>query len=248
MWLLLLYLILFVGFFVGGFLLVSNHVHHSKMEIHNEVAGFIYAVIGVIYAVLLAFVVVTVWDKYTIAEENIDNEVSHVIDIFRNADAFKGPVKEEIKSGCIKYLNDMVEYEWKAMENMQLSSEANESYKSLWKIHHNYTPADEYEKLWYAESVKELNLLADARRFRIFSIDYNIHPFLWFVLFFGAFITIGFSYLFGTKNKLAHIIMIICLSTSIGLILILVNAYVHPFSGIIHLTPEPFIQALEQIK
>ena len=37
---------------------------HSLMAKHNDVAGFIYAVIGVIYAVLLAFVVIVEWEMF----------------------------------------------------------------------------------------------------------------------------------------------------------------------------------------
>lgn len=248
MLLIILYLFAFIGVSIGGFLLVSKYVHHSKMEVHNEVAGFIYAVIGVIYAVLLAFVVVTVWDQFTDAEENVNQEVSHVVDLYRNADAFPDSVRNEIKSSCINYMNDIILYEWKEMEKFQISAEAKKSYKKLWEVHRNYVPTNSIEIIWYSESVKELNQLADARRFRINSIYYNIHPFLWFVIIFGAFITIGFSYLFGTVNKIAHIIMIFCLSGSIGLILVLINAFVHPFSGLIHVTCDSFILALEQLK
>jgi hypothetical protein len=34
------------------------------LERHNEVAGFIYAVIGVLYAVVLGFTAVIVWERY----------------------------------------------------------------------------------------------------------------------------------------------------------------------------------------
>ena len=35
------------------------------LERHNEVAGFIYAVLGVVYAVLLGFAAITVWGAQT---------------------------------------------------------------------------------------------------------------------------------------------------------------------------------------
>ena len=238
----------FVGFFLGGFLLVHKFFHHSKLEIHNEVAGFIYAVVGVIYAVLLAFVVITVWEQYTEAEKNVNTEASHVVDIYRNAEAFPDSIRDKIQTETINYMNDIINYEWKSMKNLEISSEAKKSYKSLWKTIIEYIPVTTYENMWYAETIKELNQLADARRFRINSIYFDIPSLMWFILFIGAFITIGFSYIFGTKNNIAHIIMIICLSSSIGLILILIDALVHPFSGFIQLTPEAFIYALSQLK
>ena len=246
--LLIIEYVLFVGFFISGFFLVSKFVHHSVMEIHNEVAGFIYAVVGVIYAVLLAFVVITAWEEYTDAEKNVNMEVSHIIDVYRNANSFPDEIKIEIQATCINYINDVIDYEFKAMEEFQISEEAKSSYLNIWEAHQKYKPENEFEKIWYAESVKELNQLADARRLRINSIYYNISAIMWVVLIFGAFITIGFSYLFGTKNKIAHILMIFCLSSSICFGLILIYALEHPFAGYVHLTPESFVRALEQLK
>jgi hypothetical protein len=38
---------------------------------HNDVAGFIYAVVGVIYAVLLALMVIAVWEDYEKARDTV---------------------------------------------------------------------------------------------------------------------------------------------------------------------------------
>jgi hypothetical protein len=239
---------LFVGISVAGLLVVRKYFNHTIMEVHNEVAGFIYAVLGVIYAVLLAFIVIAVWEDYIDAEKNVHKEVSHVVDIYRNAEAFSDSLKIEIQTACTNYINDVVQYEWEAMKNLKISEEAKRSYLYIWAVHQKYVPVTEYESLWYAESIGELNKLADARRFRIFSIYYDIAPIMWVVLFTGAFIIIGFSYLFGTKNKTAHLIMVFSLSATICLILILIDALEHPFSDFVHLTPESFIMTLDQLK
>ena len=48
-----------------GFELVNRLVPASSRQQHNDVAGFIYAALGVIYAVLLALVVIAVWERST---------------------------------------------------------------------------------------------------------------------------------------------------------------------------------------
>jgi len=45
---------------IAGTLLVRRLIGVEVLERHNEVAGFIYAVIGVVYAVLLGFAAITV--------------------------------------------------------------------------------------------------------------------------------------------------------------------------------------------
>jgi hypothetical protein len=47
---------------VGGLELVRRLVPTETRQKHNDVAGFIYAALGVIYAVLLALVVIAAWE------------------------------------------------------------------------------------------------------------------------------------------------------------------------------------------
>ena len=48
-----------------GFELVHRLVPADSRQRHNDVAGFIYAALGVIYAVLLALVVIAVWEEFS---------------------------------------------------------------------------------------------------------------------------------------------------------------------------------------
>jgi hypothetical protein len=248
MWFIILKFIAFVGFFLIGLFFVRKFVHHSKLEIHNEVAGFIYAVIGVIYAVLLAFVVVTVWEQFTNTEDRVSQEVSHLIDVYRNANAFPDSVKTPIQTSISDYMQLMIDKEWDAMSKNTVSEEAKAAYLKIWDLHLKYNPTTEHEKFWYAETIKELNALADARRYRIDCIYYGVPEFMWIILFIGAFLTISFSYLFGMKNHVSQFIMVFILAGIVCLILILIDALEHPFAGLIKVSDHPFRVALEQLK
>jgi hypothetical protein len=58
-------------------------------------------------------------------------------------------------------------------------------------------------------------------------------------------ITIGFSYLFGLKNVIAHTVITMLLASSIGLGLFLIVALDRPFSGGLSVSPEAFNAVLE---
>jgi hypothetical protein len=240
--------VFFVGLFTGGFLLLRKFVDHSAMQAHNEVAGFIYAVLGVIYAVLLGFVVVTVWEDFKDAENYIDKESTHAVNLYRNAHSFPEHVEAGIKEAVAAYLHDVAYNDWPALQKSQVSGDSEKSYSNIWKVHSGYIPDTPHRGVWYAETLKELNRFAEARRLRIDSMHYDIHPFMWTVLISGACIIIGFSYLFGTESSKAHTIMVFCLASSICLILVLISTLAHPLSGLIQLSPEPYISALHQVK
>jgi hypothetical protein len=57
-----------------GLILVQRLVPSVQRQEHNDVAGFIYAVIGVVYAVLLALVVIGGWENHQLAKETTERE------------------------------------------------------------------------------------------------------------------------------------------------------------------------------
>jgi hypothetical protein len=64
-----------------GFELVHRLVPAASRQRHNDVAGFIYAALGVIYAVLLALVVIAVWEQYQAASETVEQEANALAEI-----------------------------------------------------------------------------------------------------------------------------------------------------------------------
>ena len=78
----LLLLCISMALAAGGLILVQRLVPISVRRQHNEVAGFIYAVLGVVYAVLLGLMVVAVWEEWNAAAVTADDEASSLAEIF----------------------------------------------------------------------------------------------------------------------------------------------------------------------
>ena len=51
--------------------LIHERVGVAKLARNNEIAGFKFATVGVIYAVLLAFTVIVVWEKFNDAQSAV---------------------------------------------------------------------------------------------------------------------------------------------------------------------------------
>jgi protein-S-isoprenylcysteine O-methyltransferase Ste14 len=65
-----------------GLSVVQRLVPVTIRKEHNDVAGFIYAVLGVIYAVLLALVVIAVWEEFGRARVTVEAEANALAEIF----------------------------------------------------------------------------------------------------------------------------------------------------------------------
>src|ERR671912_2751694 len=106
---------------LAGFELVHRLVPADARQRHNDVAGFIYAALGVIYAVLLALVVIAVWEEYRAASETVEQEANAAADIFWLADRLPETRSTHVQEFIRSYAEEVVEHEWPLMEQGQAS-------------------------------------------------------------------------------------------------------------------------------
>ena len=229
---------------VGGALLVRRKVGSEVLARHNDVAGFIYAVVGVVYAVLLGFSAIIVWEQFQSAQEVGEREANKLADLYRDSQVFPPEVGNEIRDRLRTYTRAVVEKEWPAMAAGKPSVETWDAYNRIWQGYYAFQPQGQHQIAWYTASVERMNELGDMRRRRLLSVTSSIPAVMWVVLLGAGAIVIGFAFLFGTKNTWAHVVMIAGLSVTIGVVLLSIVALEHPYSGITRVTPEAFEQTL----
>ena len=100
---------------VAGLELVQRLVPSEKRQEHNDVAGFLYAVIGVVYAVLLALLVIAVWEHYQKANETVESEANAVAEIAWLARRMPEPEHLQLQEDARAYAQEVVDTEWPLM-------------------------------------------------------------------------------------------------------------------------------------
>jgi hypothetical protein len=81
---------------------------------HNDVAAAIFSVIGVTFAVLLAFVAMVVWEHYNAAKATSYAEAGSVRDVYYVSLEFSEPDKALLRDGILGYAETVVSVEWPA--------------------------------------------------------------------------------------------------------------------------------------
>ena len=241
---------------LAGFELVQRLVPAASRRQHNDVAGFIYAALGVIYAVLLALVVIAVWEQYGAARETVEQEANAAADIFWLANQLPEPRGTHVQELIRSYAEEVVEHEWPLMEQGQspLMSQTRGTaagWPIIDDILHNiqgFEPRTKSEEQLYAEGLDQVDALADARRMRLVAAEEGVPGVLWSVLIFGGIVAVGFTYLFGLENTWAHRLMVGTLAAVIGLVLFTVGAMEHPFSGGARISTRAFELILERFE
>ena len=104
---------------VAGLMLVQRLVSPELREQHNDVAGFVYAGVGVVYAVLLALVVIAVWEQYQAASETVEQEANATAEIFLLGYELPEPEGAHIQELARSYAEEVVHKEYPLMEQGQ---------------------------------------------------------------------------------------------------------------------------------
>ena len=101
---------------VIGLSLVQRLVPVNIRQEHNDVAGFVYAVLGVIYAVLLALVVIAVWEEFGRARVTVEAEANALAEIFWLAHELPEPEGRQLQELARAYAEEAVDNEWPLMQ------------------------------------------------------------------------------------------------------------------------------------
>jgi hypothetical protein len=231
----------FVALACGGHLLVRRYVPVEDLIEHNEVAGFIVAVVGVIYAVLLAFVTVIVWENYSNAESRASQEVDAVTDVWRLAAYLKQSSRRAIDSDLRSYVAAVKDDEWPKMSKGESSAEAQRSIVELLGDVVNVPLETPRDGNLQHQMLERVQLASDLRRSRINENGSGVPTVLWIALYAGAATTIGFLYLFGLKKFQMQLIMTGATALMIGLGVGVILSLDFPFRGDVSISPERWV-------
>lgn len=232
---------------VAGVTLVRR-LPRERLEENQDVVSVMFSAVGVLYTVLLAFMVVLVWEQFNSAEDRTEQEATRISNLLRNSSVFPAPVRSEIQERLITYTQSVIDDEWETMARGESSSTTSTAYRRVWTAYYDFHPQNEREHDFYAESISRLNELGQERRLRVISSQSSIPSILWILLVAGALITIGYLYLFAISNALLQRLMIGSVTGLLAFILFLVLALDHPFAGEISVTPDAYEDIVESFE
>jgi hypothetical protein len=235
-----------VTFALGGFFIVRRTLRHEKLVLQHDVAGFLIAVVGVIYAVLLAFMVIVQWEEYSSAETNAGAEAGAIGNLYRDAVAL-GPAGRQLRAATDKYAKQVAYVEWPFMASHQSEDPGtNAALNALWqaasKLRAGPTATAEFD----TQAVADISTASVDRRNRVEASSSELPTPLWIVLLIGGGLTIGFCYFFSVDSFVSQGAMVSILATLISLSLFLILVLDLPFTGDVAVTPSALTSEINE--
>lgn len=245
-WLYILLNVVFVLAAIGLLCLVRWSVHYQTRRCQNDVTASIFNKAGAIYGIMIAFVVIILWQEYNKSKDNALKEGTGALELYQDLSLY--PNREETAgatTALVRFARLVVEDEYPAMAKMQTSPTTEQALDDLRKAIHNIKPTNMQEQILYPNILKDFNSLVNLRQDRLFDMESSLPGMFWLVLVTGFIVAILFSILLGAEKVWLHIIMTSMLAIIIANAFYLIIELDYPFMGSLSAKPTSYIKLLE---
>jgi hypothetical protein len=231
--------LVFSGLTVAGLYFVRSRVSQQQLKEDHDVAGFTFSVVGAFYGVILAFVIVAVWQRFERANEKAQDESLALSNLYNLSGGFDQPTRDELQVALHAYATNVVEREFRQMsENNYRLNVRDENV--LWRLLLKYSPANSQQQTFLDKSLDQMAALSDARRLRYVYYSEDLPSVIWIVIYVGCVITLGFSYFFSTRLFRSQAIMSATFAAIIGLTILAISELATPYQGAVVVSDEGF--------
>ena len=242
-------LILFVGgsiaFAVGGVFIGRKVVHHRVKEGHNDVMVPLFLTAGVIYAVLLAFMVIAMWETYDNAKANVAEEASLMVPLYRQTYAMSDEKGAEMRHLLHEYGEGVIK-DWPTFRvTAKGSPQARYVATKIVAVFNTMTPSSKAREIATAQFMQTYSQFLLDRNKRLVQASESLSWIMWIAVIGGAMVTIGMSFVLYMDYPPPQYVMTSVLALGIGLLLFLMVVLNRPFVGPLGIEPEPYEASLQ---
>jgi Protein of unknown function (DUF4239) len=220
----------------------------EKRRAHNDLIGWQLSVLGTTYAVIVGFMLYTVWIEFGTADLNTDAEANSLVNVYRLADGLPPQQGAQLKALARAYGDAVVDHEWGEMAVNVIPTESRGITKQMWSTLTASKGGSPTEITAEDHALYELSAMAGYRRIRLVESAARLPTVLWCVLLIGGAVTVASTCMFGASNGVLHVIQVSAFALLISLVLVAIADINRPFQGSVHVSDYAFRRAQMEMK
>jgi len=219
----------------------------DKRHDHNDLIGWQLSILGTTYAVMLGFMLFTVWTDFGSAEVNADNEANSLANVYRLAAGLPNEQRDQLQMLARSYADAVINKDWPDMAADRLPEASREIAEEMWKTLMSVKTASPTELLAEDHAISELSEISEHRRIRVLQNAFRLPSVLWCVLVIGGAVTIASASMFGSANTGLHALQVFAFSLLVALVLVAIADIDRPFQGSVHVRDLAFRRAQQNM-
>jgi len=215
----------------------------ERRRAHNDLIGWQLSVLGTTYAVIVGFMLYTVWTNYGAAKLNAESEANALGNLYRVAAGLPAEPRARIVELTRNYAETVIDEDWPVMAADHIPEGSHRLNQEMWKTVMAVKTDSMSEITAQDHAITELSSMTEHRRIRLLQNSFRLPIVLWCVLLVGAVATIASASMFGFQNTTLHTVQVLVFSLLITLAMVTVADIDRPFQGTVHVSDAPFRRA-----
>ncbi|GAB2959018.1 DUF4239 domain-containing protein [Amycolatopsis acidiphila] len=217
---------------------------------NNDAAGQAFTIVGGLHAVVVAFVLISLFDAASTVRDGSYQETQALVSATWAADALPEPAHTQVPELARQYARTVVQQEWPRLQNGGMPGEEGWTLVNRMRASLDATdlPDDDWLVDQKTDAASDLTDVYEQRQARLNAVrDNGVGVVLWFVLVVGSVIFVLLPNLFGGTRQATHIIIVSTLAATTTLLLYAIFQMQNPFAGGAKVGPEAFSQAIARL-
>lgn len=214
---------------------------------NNEAAGQVFTLVGGLQAVLVAFVLISLFDATAAAEDGSYAEADSLVAAVWAAQEL--PNSEGVTEGARAYAREVIAEEW---PNMRTGDEIDgrgwDALEDLRAAVATSPATDEWAVDRKTEATNQLWTVYQQRQERLNAAGGGVNSVVWFALVVGAIMAVALPILFGGPKPATHILIVSILAGTMTLLLFATQQLQNPYGGGAQVSPAAFESALDRLR
>lgn len=230
----------------GIYWVVTRLAVNDRARAFKAVSPGMLPPLGILFALLVGFIAVEVWNNFDKAKVAVASEASALRAVVLLAGTFPEEQKTRIYALIDRHIEEAVNKEWPAMARQQATLStlrANALIEALQDVL-TLKPANDSQRTTQPEMVNALQMALDARRQRIVVSQSSVGRVKWAGILLQGLCTLVAIAMVHSDNRLTCAIALTLFATGIALSLLLIAAYSRPFTGEISVRPDLLKQVI----
>ena len=217
-------------------IIVRNFFPSEVIKTQIETWGIFFAVFGIIYAIIVGFLLVEVLRRYYNMKATIERELNAIEDtrdflvyLDENQEA-----ERDIRKSLLDYVNSVVSREWAWMEDWSEISDSDTSpelYQVMEAVH-KIRITNESDNIALSAIIDKVSKLTEYRTERLDLSDEHLSPALRFLIVFMSIVLVVSFALMAVESVWIHAFMVFSNVIAINLLYLVITDLNHPFEGL----------------
>ncbi|GAB1513997.1 bestrophin-like domain [Actinophytocola sp. KF-1] len=241
--------VLGVGLVAGTLAYLVRRIGETQGVVdNNEAAGQVFTLVGGLQAVLLAFVLISLFDGVTAAEDGSYEEADSLVAAVWAAQEL--PDGAGVATQARAYAEEVIEREWPRMSEGTAVDGA--GWTALERLRAAVATAPAIDE-WAVDRKNEANdqlwTVYQQRQERLnTATSGGVNSVVWFALLVGAAMAVALPILFGGPKPATHILIVSILAGTMALLLFATQQLQNPYGGGAQVSPAAFESALDRLR